>query len=102
MLKHFIAFNSTLQRLFILHCNDDFIKFLSECILNILEGNITMQKGDRKDLKMYSQMIASIIKRRASLSKRRILLSTDEGLELIKTIAPKIGIHFSGQNDTKK
>jgi len=39
-------------------------------------------------------MIASIIKRRTSLSKRRILLSTDEGLELIKTISPNIEVHF--------
>ena len=82
----FQIFSQKLQKQFILHCPKSFIKFLRECLVNLLRGEL---KDLRKvDVVKYRREISELTRRRTSLHKRRTILSSPKGLQLISVITP--------------
>ena len=75
-----------LQKQFILHCPKSFIQLLSECLVNLLRGEL---KDLRKvDVMKYQREISELTRRRTSLHKRRTILSSPKALQLISVITP--------------
>ena len=63
-----------------------FIQFLSECLVNLLRGEL---KDLRKvDVVKYRREKSELTRRRTSLHKRRTILSSPKGLQLISVITP--------------
>ena len=66
-------------------CPKEFIRFLSECIVNLLQGNLSEVKG-RQVLK-HRDEIHELSLKRTTWKQRRSLLSSQKGVLLIKTIS---------------
>ena len=82
----FQTFSQKLQKQFNLHCPKSFVQFLSECLVNLLRGEL---KGLRKvDVVKYRREISEPARRRPSLHKRRNILGSPKGLQLISVITP--------------
>ena len=94
-LQLFQTFKPKLKKSFLTHCNGDFIRFLSECIHNILSGVVLMPEDCQ--LMKFSQEIDQLMKRRKrqqSLSVQRKLSFSTRGLRLIETIYSPVFKHF--------
>ena len=86
ILPIFQTFSQKLQKQFILTCPKSFIQFLSECLVNLLRGEL---KDLRKvDVVKYRREISKLKRRGTSLHKRRTILSSPKGLQLISVITP--------------
>ena len=86
ILPIFQTFSQKLQKQFILHCPKSLIQFLSGCLVNLLRGEL---KDLRKvDVVKYRREISELTQRRTSLHKRRTILSSPKGLQLISVITP--------------
>ena len=75
-----------LQKQIILHCPKSFIQFLSECLVNLLRGEL-------KDLQKVVvvknwKKISELTRKRTSLHKRRTLSSSLKSLQLISVVTP--------------
>lgn len=66
-------------------CENEFIDFLSECVHNILEGNVPMKVSK---LQKYKQLMKILKNSRLSQNKRRSCLTTREGVQLVNLIGP--------------
>ena len=64
----------------------EFIRFLSECIVNLLQGNLSEVK--RRHVLKYRDEIHEMSLKRTTWKQRRSLLSSQKGFLLIKTIPP--------------
>ena len=62
------------------------IQFLSECLVNLLRGEL--QELRKVDVIKYRREISELTKRRTSLHKRRTILNSPKGLQLIPLITP--------------
>ena len=82
----FQTFSQKLQKQFIHHCPKSFIQFLSECLVNLLRGEL--QDLRKVDVVKYRREISELTRRRTSLNKRRTILSSPKGLQLISVITP--------------
>ena len=74
-------------------CPKEFIRFLSECIVNLLQGNLSEVK--RRHFLKYRDEIHELFLKRTTWKQRRSLLSSQKGLLLIKTISPFVINHLS-------
>ena len=86
ILPIFKTFSQTLQKQFILHCPKSFIQFLSKCLVNLLRGEL--QDFQKRDVVKYQRGMSELTGRRTSLHKRRTILSSPKGLQLISVITP--------------
>ena len=73
-------------RKFILNCPKDFIQFLGECLVNLLRGEFRDLR--KEDVVKYRKEISELTQKRTPLHKRRIILSSTKGLQLISIITP--------------
>ena len=100
LLKHFQTFNPILKKLFILHIDASFIKFITEILLNIVEGNMRVQS--KASLESHSGLFAQILtdNRKTDYAKRekRLLLGSRKGLNLLAMIYEPLLLHFSHLN----
>ena len=64
----------------------EFIRFFSECIVNLLQGNLSEVK--RSHVLKYRDEIHELSLKRTTWKQRRILLSAHKGLLLIKQFPP--------------
>ena len=88
ILPIFQTFSQKLQKQFILHCPKSFIKFLSECLVNLLQGKL---KEIRKvDVVKYRRELSELTRRTTSLHKRRTISSSPKGFQLVSVITPFI------------
>ena len=69
------------------------IRFLSECIVNVLQGNLSEVK--RSHVLKYRDGIHRLFLKRTTWKQRRSLLSLEKGLLLIKTFFPFVINHLS-------
>ncbi len=91
-LKFFVSFKkAVLRKFFILHCDADFITFLSECVTNILNGNVVIRK--KTIMKYYNEM-RILSDPKIPMSNRREILSSDKGLHLIQDMSRAVFNHF--------
>ena len=70
-------------------CPKEIIRFLSECIFNLLQGNLSEIK--RSHVLRYRD---EIFVKRTTWKQRRSLLSSQKVFLLIKTISPFVINHF--------
>ena len=89
-IQHFsIAFKNQFPKTF----PEDFIRFLSECIVSLLQGNLSEVK--RSHVLKYRDKIHKLSLKRTIWKQRRSLLSSQTGLLLIKTTSSYVNNHFS-------
>lgn len=73
---------------FLQSCPKEFIRFLSECIVNLLKGNL--QSIKRHHVVKFKREIKSLSLKRTTWKARRSLLASQKGLHLIDVITPFI------------
>ena len=74
-------------------CPKEFIRFLCECIVNLLEGNLQTIKRHHV-VKFQDKVWLLLLKRTTRKQKRNVLLS-EKGLQLIAVITPPVFKHLS-------
>ena len=72
---------------------EEFIRFLSESIVNLLHGNL--QELKQEQVLKYRKEIHALSLVRTTWKERRRILSTRKGLLLRKTISPFVNSHLS-------
>ena len=65
-----------LRKQFILNRSKDFIQFLSECLVNLLRGDL--RDLQKEDLVEYQKEVSELTQKRTPLHKRRIILSSSK------------------------
>ena len=78
---------------FIKTCPKEFIRFLSECIVNLLQGNLSEVK--RRHVLTNKDKIHELPLKRTTWKQRRSLLSSQKGLLLTKTFSSFVINHLS-------
>ena len=88
ILPIFQRFTKKIQKQFILHRPKSYIQFLSECLVNLLRVELKYLR--KVDLVKYRKEISELTRRRTSLHKKRAILSSPKGLQLISLITPLV------------
>ena len=83
-----------LQRLILIHADLSFIKFLIDCNFNVVKGNVCVSNKNVKS-KHFRQIIETICQKNVKVSEKRRLLATNQGIALVKIIAPDVLLHLS-------
>ena len=93
----------TLQKQVLRKVDDDFIKFLAECIVNVVHGNFQTAKQEqfKTHIKILKQLI---IKSRKEITRKqqRAILTSINGLKLLKSISPFIFEKFKSKQVVQK
>ena len=73
-------------------CDNDAILVLCECLHNVILSHVRVNLGD---LENYRHVFEGVLKKKSSMDKRRALLLTKTGFELIQLIIKFCFIHLS-------
>ena len=94
-LQAFQHFSLACKIQFLKTCPKEFIRFLSEWIVNLLQGNLSEVK--RRHVLKYRDKLHELSLKRTTWKQRRSLLSSHKGKGLLlkKTISPFVLIHLS-------
>ena len=87
-LTTFQSYSRNFKRTYLKNCLKEFIQFLNECIVNMLRGEL--QDNQKRDVKKYQDEIHQLILKRTGINKRRAVLSSRKGIELISILTPSI------------
>ena len=71
----------------------EFIRFLCECIVNLLKGNLQTKK--RHHMVKFQDEVWLLLLKRTTWKQRRNFLSSEKGLQLIAVITPPAINHLS-------
>ena len=74
-------------------CPKEFIRFLCECIVNLLKGNL--QNIKRHHVLKFQDEVWLLSLKRTTWKQRRNVLSSERGLQLIAVITPPVINHLS-------
>ena len=96
-LSLFITFKPLQRKFFVLHCPDSFVKFILDCVYNIVKGTVILDPAilSAQKIKKFEKLISSICDRRVKVNTKRKLLATNQGINLIVLITAPIQNHFS-------
>jgi len=77
----------------IYNCNKELVKCISECVLNVLNGNIKLLGCNMPKLKKYMSAFRKVADRNVSLSGKKRLIVQRGGflVPLMSSILPTIG-----------
>jgi hypothetical protein len=92
-----------LRKAIIENCDSELVKTISECVLNVLRGNVTLTASQKKKLKKFEVPLRSLADMRVPLSSKKRLLNQRERfiVSLLRTILPTIAsLIFLSQNVT--
>ena len=78
---------------FLQSCPKEFIRFLCECIVNLLKGNL--QNIKRHHVQKFQDEVWLLLLRRTTWKQRRNVLSSERGLQLIAVITLPVINHLS-------
>ena len=78
---------------FLQSCPKDFIRFLCDCIVNLLKGK--MQAITKHHVVKFQDEVRLLMLERTFWKQRRNALSLKRGLQRIAVIAPPVINHFS-------
>ena len=93
-LQHFKSL-SLADRLDMLNrCEDNFIEFLAESVVNILQG--VVPGISRKDIEKFKPQIVRIISTKATLAEQRAIFTSRKGLLLLDVIIEHVIQYFLG------
>ena len=96
ILEVFQTFTPTFKKLFIQNCPKEFIRFLCECIVNIIHGKLLIPKSK---LQQYRRQLRKLSQKTPSYRERRTVLCSKKGLSLIKVISAAIIDRFKPEED---
>ena len=89
------TYSPILKKLFLLHCNKEFIFFVAEILLNVLAGNLPVQESVLTELRRFEKEISSIVLNREksyeATREKRMLLASNRGLLLLSHLHETIG-----------
>ena len=80
MLKVWKSFSSNFQKVFLENCPKEFIRFLCECIVNLVDGHLDIKKNQ---VVKYQHMVKRLGQRTVTLKERRKILSSNKGIRLL-------------------
>ena len=92
-LQVFQSFSHKCKGLFLQSCPKEFFRFLCECIINLLKGNL--QSIKRHDVANFQNQVQLLSLKRTTWKKKRDILASEEGLQIIKVITPPVINHLS-------
>ena len=92
-LQVFQSFSHKCKSLFPQSCPKGFIRFLCECIINLLKGN--MQSIKRRHVAKFQSNVRLSSLKRTTWKQRGYILASERGLQLIKVITPPVINHLS-------
>jgi hypothetical protein len=96
MLKIITELSPSQQKSFLQGSKPDFVRFLCECVANILKGTVAVNKTY---LVAFEPEIRQLCKKTLPNPVRRDILCGKRGLKLIRTIAPAVIRHFTNDSD---
>ena len=73
--------NKKFQPAFLLHCPKEFIRFFSECIVNLIKGNLTGLR--RNQFTRFQEQLRKLTSKSTTLSSRRLLLGSKAGITIL-------------------
>ena len=80
------------QKLVLRHIDSDFIRFLIECIINLLHGNF--ESAYKRKFVRHQYVLRKIAQKNISRARQRYLLTTPSGIALFNTLIPLIITKF--------
>ena len=94
-----------LRKAIISNCNKDLLNSISECALNVLNGNIRLSNCAKRKLKKYKSSLRSLADRRFPRSAKTKLIVQRGGflLPLLSAVLPALAsllFRTSGNNDS--
>ena len=92
-LQVFQSFCNKCKSHFLQTCPKEFIRFLCECIINLLKGN--MQSIKRHHVAKVQSQVRLLSLKRTTCKQRRDILASGSVLHLIKVITPPVINHLS-------
>ena len=92
-LKVFQSLSRKFKNHFLQSCLKEFIRFLCECIVNLLKENLQTIK--RHHLVKFQDQVWLLLLKRTTWKQRRNVLSSEKGLQLIAVITPPVINHLS-------
>ena len=91
-LEVFQSFSHKCKILFPQSWPKEFIRFLCECIMNLLKGNL--QRIKRHQVAKFQNDVRLLFLKRTTWKQRRDILACERELQLIKVIAPPVINHL--------
>ena len=92
-LQVFQSFSRKCKSHFLQSCPKKFIRFLCECIVNLLKGN--SQAIKRHHVVEFQDEVWLLTIERTTWKQRRNVLSSEKGLQLLAVTTPPVINHFS-------
>ena len=92
-LQVFQSFSHKWKSLFLQSCPEEFIRFLCECIVNLLKGNLLSMK--RHNFTKFQKKSLIALSNKILLEERRDVVASENGLQLKKVITPPVINHLS-------
>ena len=92
-LQVFQSFSHRCRSLFLQSRSKEFIRFLCECMINLLKGNLQSMK--RHHVAKFQTEVWALSLKRTTRKQRRDILASKKGLQLIKVITPPVINHLS-------
>ena len=93
ILQVFQSFSHKFKNLFLQSCPKEFIRFLCECIINLLKENL--QSINRHHVAKFQSDVRLVSLKRTTWKQRRNILASEKGLQFIKVITPPALNHLS-------
>ena len=78
---------------FLQSCPKELIRFLCECIVNLLKGNLQAIK--RHQVVKFQDEVCLLLLKRTTWKQRRNVLSSEKGLQLLTILTPPVINHLS-------
>ena len=82
--------NPKVNKVLIQNANKDLVYCLCECALNVLKGNVTLNRGQKRKLTRHKQGLRSLVQPKTSILKKKKILQ--QGGFLPALLGPILGI----------
>lgn len=96
-LRTLISLPTKVQRIVLRNIDGDFIRFLVECIVNLVHGNFSAAM--KKRFRQHRSILESLTKKKnVTRNQQRTLVTSERGLRLLKALTPLIYEKFAPPN----
>ena len=85
-LTTFQRYSRNFKTTYLKNCPKEFIQFLNKCIVNLLRGEL--QDIQKPNVIKYQEEIHQIVLKSTGINKRRVILISRKGIELISILTP--------------
>lgn len=68
-----------LRKSIVLHCDEDLIRTIDECVYNTLNGNIPLKACEIQKLEKFKTVLRKVLKTKGSVKKRKAILQGGGG-----------------------